>query len=213
MAILAQGVRVSRTSKLDGIMSWSLPAGRSCPGAATASVCKGCYAKTGNYRFANVKAPREFNMIDWRRDGWVDDMVAFLDNHRYFRWFDSGDMYKPALAWKIAAVIKLTPWVKHWLPTQSWSIDAFRDPLEFIQTLPNVVVRYSAKHVDQPIPAKHSSVVISEGFTGEAFICGAYQREGKCSGCRACWDSNVAVIAYPAHGVSMAKHIAGRIAA
>ena len=56
MAILAHGVRVSRTSKLDGIMSWSLPAGRSCPGAATASVCAGCYAKTGNYRFANVNA-------------------------------------------------------------------------------------------------------------------------------------------------------------
>lgn len=214
IAHIRPSVRLSVTTKLDGIPSWSLPAGKTCPGAATATVCNGCYAKTGNYRFPSVKAPREHNREDWKRDAWVDDMVAMLDNHRYFRWFDSGDMYKPALAWKIAAVIKLTPWVKHWLPTQSWSIAAFSDALEFIQTLPNVVVRYSAKHVDQPIQAKHSSVVISESFTGDGVkVCEAYQHDGKCNGCRACWDSNVSVIAYPAHGVSMAKHIAMKVAA
>ena len=38
-------------------------------------------------------------------------------------------------------------------------------------------------------------------------ICEAYQREGKCGTCRACWDKKVKVIAYPAHGKSMNKLI------
>ena len=36
-----------------------------------------------------------------------------------------------------------------------------------------------------------------------AFMCGAYERDGKCGDCRACWDKNVKVVAYPAHGMSM----------
>jgi hypothetical protein len=54
----------------------------------------------GNYRFPNVKQPRESNQKDWKRDAWVADMVAELDNDRYFRWFDSGDVYSLKLAEK-----------------------------------------------------------------------------------------------------------------
>ena len=106
-------IRISKTSKLDGINSWSLEAGATCPGANNASVCNGCYAKQGNYRYPNVKAPRFENKKDWKRTDWVDDMAKALDNQRYFRWFDSGDMYKPELARKILEVCKRTPWVNH----------------------------------------------------------------------------------------------------
>ncbi|MHA2047852.1 MAG: GP88 family protein [Candidatus Thorarchaeota archaeon] len=98
--------------------SWSLQALTTCPGSKDTNgelvdACKGCYATTGNYRFPNVKAPREHNQEDWQRDSWVDDMVAELDNDRYFRWFDSGDMYHIKLAHKMLEVMQRTPWVKH----------------------------------------------------------------------------------------------------
>jgi hypothetical protein len=38
-------------------------------------------------------------------------------------------------------------------------------------------------------------------------LCRAYENAGKCSGCRACWDKKIKVIAYPAHGQKMQKVI------
>jgi hypothetical protein len=54
-------LKLSVTSKLDGIRSWSLQALETCPGSVNADgslvpACSGCYATTGNYNFANVKA-------------------------------------------------------------------------------------------------------------------------------------------------------------
>ena len=103
-------IKLSKTSKLDGIMSWSLNALDTCQGSKQADgslvdACKGCYATTGNYRFKNVKAPREFNKRDWKREDWVSDMVQALDSSRYFRWFDSGDVYDLNLAHKIYEVM------------------------------------------------------------------------------------------------------------
>ncbi len=69
-------IRISVTSKLDGIRSWSLQARDTCPGAIGADACKGCYATQGNYRYPNVKAPRIENREDWKRDEWEDEMVS-----------------------------------------------------------------------------------------------------------------------------------------
>lgn len=77
-------INISKTSKLDGVRSWSLQARETCPGAidqATGDLvpaCAGCYAVGGNYRFANVKTPREQNREDWKRDDWVNDMIRAL---------------------------------------------------------------------------------------------------------------------------------------
>jgi hypothetical protein len=115
-------IRISVTSKLDGIRSWSLQALETCPGSIESpgvlvDACKGCYATTGNYNYPNVKAPRAENKLDWQRLEWCDDMVAALENDRYFRWLDSGDLYSLALAEKVLEVMQRTPWCKHWLPT------------------------------------------------------------------------------------------------
>ena len=136
-------IKLSVTSKLDGIRSWSLQALDTCPGSLAGpgdlvDACRGCYATTGNYRFKNVKAPREHNKIDWQRLDWADDMVQALQNDRFFRWFDSGDMYSLGLAEKMLDVMKRTPWVKHWLPTRMHKFPKFRLVLEQMQALPNV---------------------------------------------------------------------------
>lgn len=212
---IMQGVRISVTSKLDGIRSWSLQARETCPASIDAAgvlvdACKGCYAVNGNYRYPNVKAPREFNRTDWQRLEWADDMVEALQNDRFFRWFDSGDMFALPLAEKILEVMQRTPWVSHWLPTRMHKFPKFRFVLEQMQALKNVSVRFSSDSVTgEYTKGLHGSVIIptaadaKKGMT----LCRAYENAGKCSGCRACYDKKVKVIAYPAHGATMQKVI------
>lgn len=206
-------IKLSKTSKLDGILSWSLQALDTCPASknkdgSLVDACKGCYATTGNYRFSNVKKPREFNREDWKRDEWVSDMVKALDSSRYFRWFDSGDMYDLSLANKILAVMKATPWVKHWLPTRMHKFIKFQHTIDAMMSLDNVVVRFSSDSVQgEIINGQTTSTIFSDTVPEGALECKAYQHEGKCNGCRACYDKDVKVIAYKAHGVKMAKVI------
>ena len=208
-------LKISVTSKLDGIRSWSLQAIDTCPGSIKApgelvDACKGCYATTGNYNYPNVKAPRLHNRTDWERLSWVDDMVAELNNDRYFRWFDSGDVYHVALAEKILEVMTRTPWVKHWLPTRMHKFPKFALVLQAMQALPNVMVRPSSDSiVGVYIPGLHGSVIVPDSRVNPDMVtlCRAYEHEGKCNGCRACYDKAVPVIAYPAHGARMNKVI------
>jgi hypothetical protein len=206
-------IKLSKTSKLDGILSWSLQAIDTCPGSSDGNgglvpACQGCYATTGNYRFANVKKPREFNREDWKRKEWVDEMVQALDSSRYFRWFDSGDMYDLKLAEKILQVMALTEHCKHWLPTRMHKFSKFKPVIEAMQSLPNVVVRFSSDSVTGGlIEGLNTSTIFSDQVPEGAIECKAYQHEGKCNGCRACYDKSVSVIAYKAHGFKMAKVI------
>lgn len=208
-------IKLSKTSKLDGILSWSLEALDTCQGSIgkdgqLVPACQGCYATTGNYRFSNVKAPRQFNKKDWQRDGWINDMVEALDNSRYFRWFDSGDMYSLDLAWKIYTVMLRTPHVKHWLPTRMYKFTKYDNVINHMMALPNVVVRLSSDSVSgELINGLTTSTIFSnvDQLPSDAFICKAYENDGKCNGCRACYDKSVSVVAYKAHGVKMAKVI------
>lgn len=212
---IATAVKISVTSKLDGIRSWSLQALDTCPGSIESpgvlvDACKGCYATQGNYRFANVKAPREFNRTDWTRLEWADDMVSELSRDEYFRWFDSGDMYSLGLAEKILEVMQRTPWVKHWLPTRMHKFPKFQLVLREMSQLDNVMVRPSSDSiVGEFIAGLHGSVIVPDSRVNPDMVtlCRAYEHDGKCNGCRACYDKSVPVIAYPAHGKTMSKVI------
>lgn len=225
------GPTFSKTAKMPG-RSWSLQAGMpskggSCPASIDpdtgeyVDACKGCYALQGNYRYPNVRDPRMHNMQDWKRDAWVSDMVAELDNDRYFRWFDSGDMYSLKLAEKIYSVIICTPWVKHWLPTRMHKFTKFNNILRAMEELPNVCVRRSSDSVlGEYKKDVHGSTIVpgldkledgTQSFNGEipqgTELCRAFERGGKCGTCRACWSKDVNTVAYPAHGRSMLKLI------
>ena len=208
-------MKISVTSKLDGVRSWSLEALETCPGSLAApgqlvDACAGCYATTGNYRFANVKAPRAHNKKDWQRLAWVDDMVNELQNDRYFRWFDSGDMYTLPLAEKILEVMRRTPWVNHWLPTRMYKFPKYRLVLAEMQALKNVSVRFSSDSVTgEYTKGLHGSVIIPapDQVKRGTKLCEAYDNNGACGDCRACYDKKIKVIAYPAHGRKMNKVI------
>ena len=208
-------IRISTTSKLDGVRSWSLQARDTCPGSLAVDgtlvpACAGCYAVGGNYRFANVRAPREHNREDWQRPSWTDDMVAALANDRYFRWFDSGDLYDIRLARKVLEVMRRTPHVAHWLPTRMHKFRKFAAVLAAMQALPNVMVRPSSDAVDGTYtPGVHGSCIVPtiDAVPPGATLCNAATNAGKCGPCRACYSKTVPVVAYLAHGRSMAKVI------
>ena len=208
-------IKLSKTSKLDGILSWSLQAIDTCPGSADGKgglvdACKGCYATTGFYMFAPAKNARAFNRQGWERNTWVQEMVISLDSSRYFRWFDSGDMFSLDLATKILDVMKSTPWCKHWMPTRMHKFKKFHSVIAKMQALPNVVVRFSSDSVQGAIiEGATTSTIFSEEsqLPDNATICRAYEHEGKCNGCRACYNKDVPIIAYKSHGVKMAKVI------
>jgi len=207
-------IKLSKTSKLDGIMSWSLQAIETCAGSIDpvtkdlVPACQGCYATQGFYVFAPAKNARAHNKQDFKRTEWVNEMVSALDSQRYFRWFDSGDIVSIDLAHKILEVMERTPWVKHWLPTRMHKFSKYLPILEKMQELPNVVVRYSSDSVQGEIIAgQTTSTIFSDDVPAGAKECEAYKNAGKCSGCRACYSKDVPVIAYKAHGAKMAKVI------
>jgi len=204
-------IKLSKASKMPS-RSWSLQALDTCPASrkpdgTLVDACSGCYATTGNYRFKNVKAPREHNREDWKRDQWVNDMVAELDNDRYFRWFDSGDVYDLRLAQKILEVMRRTPWCNHWLPTRMHKFDKFRPVLAQMQELHNVVVRLSSDSITGDVVEGDTSSTIAtlDNVPSGATVCEAYTRGGKCGPCRACWDKSTSVVCYIGHGKSMEK--------
>lgn len=207
---ILEQVKLSKVSKLDGIMSWSLPAKTTCPGSKDASgetvaSCKACYARRGRYLFGPAGKTREHNRKDWKRNDWVKDLVFALDNMRYFRWFDSGDIYHPVLAKKIYEVMKQTPWIRHWLPTLSYGVPKIKPWIDKMEQLPNVVVRKSSGSVCGEFDPKHktSSTIVADERDikghSKVKVCSASQTGGQCAGCRACFDKDVKTIAYPLH--------------
>lgn len=207
-------IKLSKAGKMP-CRSWSLQALETCKGAYNINgeivkACQGCYALKGNYRFSNVKKSRAHNLQDCKRDAWVEDMVIELDNDRYFRWFDSGDIDNIRLAKKILEVMKRTPWCNHWLPTRTYKFKAFRKILEEMNALPNVVVRYSSDSTDgekkvydrrgKEIKAKYTSSILKTYIESKGdHLCPSSQQKGKCLTCRACWSKDVENVNYLLH--------------
>ena len=211
-------LKLSKASKMP-CKSWSLEALVTCPASknkdgSLVDACKGCYATTGNYRFPNVKAPRAHNKEDWKREEFVSEFVQELDTERYFRWFDSGDMYDLRLANKILEIMQATPWVNHWLPTRMHKFEKFAQVIAKMEALPNVVVRKSSDSVTGGvIEGLTTSTIAPDAASAPegAKVCEAYTRGGKCGTCRLCWSKDVALVAYPAHGAKMLKVVKGSV--
>lgn len=206
--------KLSKTSKL-GTKSWSLQALDTCPGSRSDSgalvpACSGCYATAGTYHFPDVKKVRANNKEDWKRADFVSDFIAALKKQTHFRWFDSGDMYSVKLAEKMLEIMVATPDTKHWLPTRMYKFKKFADILAKMKALPNVMVRYSSDEIDGTYTkGVHGSTILpNESYAdSNTFVCNAPNQGGKCLDCRACYNKDIPVIGYIAHGRKMAKVI------
>ncbi|MFZ9188487.1 MAG: GP88 family protein [Algoriphagus sp.] len=205
--------KISKTSKL-GTLSWSLQAVTDCPGSVGVDgqlvpACSGCYATAGCYNFPDTKKVRADNKKAWQEADWVEVMVKALRKQSHFRWFDSGDVYALQLAEKMLQIMTATPNTKHWLPTRMAKFPKFQPVLAKMQSLPNVMVRFSSDAVDGTFSPAHGSTILPEATSvpSGVTLCRAPEQGGKCLDCRACYAKDVPVIGYVAHGKKMAKVI------
>lgn len=193
----------SNPSKMPGT-SWNISAYRCNVGSKLAevpgSVCHKCYARKGRYAFPMVQNALERRLRYMRQENWVDDMSEIIDRQSkgFHRWHDSGDLQDQEHLDKITAVAEKTPDTEHWLPTKEYKLVR-----KNMGNLPeNLVVRVSAPMKGQQISGfKHTSMVLEKGQSVPAGVyeCPAPEQGGKCGDCRACWNKDVACVAYHVH--------------
>ena len=194
---------LSNPGKMPGF-AWSIPADICRIGSVLAktpgSVCSECYALKGRNRIENVKnaqfARWELYQVH-TADTWCQAM-SFLIAHtgdRYFRWFASGDLQSAEMLDRICHVCRMTPRVKHWLPTRE------RDTvLQYREEIPaNLTIRASGPMIDGP-PAEwwHLKSSVSNGPTPAigGRRCPSHSQGNQCGSCRSCWDKRITWIDY-----------------
>jgi hypothetical protein len=188
---------LSKPSKMPG-PAYNLPAVACITGAklvkVPGSVCAGCYALKGRYRFNNVQRALERRLQALKHPLWVDAMVTLIRDHKWFRWHDSGDIQSPEHLKNIFEVCKRTPETQHWMPTREAKFLRLMDP-DIVP--PNLIIRMSSHMIDQgPVTfwPWTSTVTSQAGRT-----CAAPDQNNECKDCRACWDRSTANVCYGKH--------------
>ena len=187
---------LSAPSKMPG-PAYNLPATECKTGAKLVkipgSVCAGCYALKGRYRFSNVRMALARRLQSLKHPRWVEAMTVLIKGEPWFRWHDSGDLQSVTHLKNIFEVCKATPETSHWLPTREAQLLKLMDP----DVIPkNLIIRMSSHRIDQG-PVKFwpwTSTVSTAGKT-----CPAQDQNNQCKDCRACWDRKVANVTYPKH--------------
>lgn len=183
------------------------------------STCSGCYALKLAKVYPSALASWENNLQIWLEAlannpiEWIESMVFQIrkisankakkgeKGAGYHRWFAAGDLPNMDALRAIVAVAKATPEIQHWLPTREKGLVAkyLATNLEGFPT--NLNVRVSAAMVDgAPVSiagATTSTVHNAKGAQG--FSCPAYDNDGSCGDCTACWSKNVANVSYKKH--------------
>jgi len=191
---------LSSPSKMPGY-AYNLPAWRCITGvklqAVAGSVCAGCYAMKGRYRFRNVKEALERRQQSLVHPEWVEAMTTLVTHYSrkvpFFRWHDSGDLQGVDHLNNIFEVCNRTPLVQHWMPTREVKILKGIQP----EVVPkNLIIRVSSHMIDQgPVKSwPHTSTVVQAGKS-----CPAAEQGNACGDCRQCWDKTVSNVAYPKH--------------
>ena len=187
---------LSAPSKMPG-PAYNLPATECITGAKLVqipgSVCAGCYALKGRYRFSNVRMALARRLESLKHPRWVEAMTVLIKGEPWFRWHDSGDLQSAWHLKQIFEVCKRTPDTMHWLPTREARILNLMDP-DIIPS--NLIIRMSSHMIDQQ-PVKFwpwTSTVSTQAKT-----CPAQDQGNSCKDCRACWDRKVINVTYPKH--------------
>ena len=188
---------LSKPSKMPG-PAYNLPASACITGQKLAkvpgSVCAGCYALKGRYRFNNVQAALQRRLQAIESPEWVEAMIILIKPQKYFRWHDSGDIQSLKHLENIFRVCRATPGTSHWLPTREAQ---FLKRLKVNQVPRNLIIRMSSHMIDQA-PVNFwpwTSTVTS----GEGRSCPAPEQGNECKDCRACWDRTVPNVCYGKH--------------
>ena len=190
---------LSSPSKMPGY-AYNLPAPMCITGRTLVdvigSVCEGCYALKGRYRFPNVKDALNRRLNSLTHPQWIEAMTFLISHYSkkipFFRWHDSGDLQSAYHLKQIFEVCNNTPDTAHWLPTrESRFLPLYHDSIP-----KNLIIRMSSHKIDQA-PVKSwpwtSTVTTKHG------TCPAPYQGGKCVKCRTCWDRLTPNVIYAKH--------------
>ena len=186
---------LSLPSKMPG-PAYNLPAQACITGAKLVkipgSVCAGCYALKGRYRFSNVRLALARRLERLKHPQWVFAMTVLIKGEEVFRWHDSGDLQSSWHLKRIFEVCEATPETRHWLPTR----EAKFLPLNTDSIPKNLIIRMSSHRIDQkPVKFWPWTSTVSTGD----FTCPASKQGNECKSCRNCWSREVANVSYPKH--------------
>ncbi len=197
---------LSKPSKMPG-RAYNLPATSCKLGVILANVpgtvCQGCYALKGRYRFPAVRNSMATRLQATAGPRWVEGMARLIQHYEsppmgsgYFRWHDSGDLQSVEHYEKILEVCKSCPHIRFWLPTRETGIIKASNA----KVPPNLTVRISLNRIG------HYSVAdspkdrnISTVGSGRGFACPSHEQDNKCGLCRACWRKDVHSVDYRLH--------------
>lgn len=174
------------------------------------STCSRCYALKleklrpsvhqgwlANYEKATTLIAK--NPEQWAKAAAFQILRAYEKSGESFhRWFDSGDLQSVEMLEAIAQAARLTPDIKHWVPTrESAIVKAWRKAY----TCPaNLIIRESATMIgDKPRKAEFTSTVHRKNEKPAGHACPASTQGNQCGACRACWSESVPNISYPLH--------------
>jgi len=194
-------IRLGKTSKMKGF-SFGLDARNCITGSKLrdikGSVCSKCYAMKGNFNFPSVRKGKATNLKHLEAPYFVDVMTYQLQDIKYFRWFDSGDLPSIEALEKIVQIAKNTPNTKHWLPTREVKI--IKEYLITNKFPKNLVVRVSSPMIDEkPIKGFRNTSTVHAKENPFGFACPSQQQGNQCLNCVACWDKRVRNVSYEQH--------------
>lgn len=217
--------KLTHASKMPGPCSPSLPP-TFCPtGAKLARIpgtpCHKCYAERIRKRYRG--AARAW-MENWRKVArasgfwhgrlklarrYTYALAALLQDDAYrmretrVRWHVAGDLQNLAHLRIIVRVCRLTPGLRHRLPTQEWAIIGQAQRSGLLATIPpNLNIQLSLPRIDSPQPVTRPYGLQVTGVSSQgAETCPATQhgRPNACGPCDACWDRQVPYIVYRLH--------------
>ena len=181
------------------------------------SVCHDCYALKGRYVMPNVAAAhaRRLEILvaalssPAAMEIWIQSMSRLMEGVPLYRWHDSGDIQSADHLSLIVAVCIATPATRHWLPTKELKLlKQWRAAGGIVPS--NLTIRVSGHMVDQTpgtTASPQGSMVYTDvaALPPEAHVCPIYSKPELAAktctdaGCNACWQNDVALVAYPKH--------------
>ncbi len=170
------------------------------------TVCYGCYADgRGMYKLNVVHEAQVRRLLSLYPDTTVarphyqwEEAMAYLINRSkepYFRWHDSGDLLGMWHLLMIIRVCRLTPIIRHWIPTREAQLVATAPKLP-----KNLTIRVSATKVDSPPPkAFRYTSTVDRNEPPHGYHCPAPEQGNSCGECRECWHKRKLNVSYHYH--------------
>ncbi len=171
------------------------------------TVCSHCYAREGHYLGLPSTTASDRRLLQLhKREDWVASFVRVLEERdiQRFRWFDAGDVQGEEHLHKILDICTFTPGCRHWMSTRE--IGAVQQVLSERSAPDNLNIRISADFIndaarESPVAGCTLAIVSTEPVASVWNCPATFSEEHTCRAhnCRACWNKNVAIVAYKLH--------------